>query len=107
METVAEVKAHCEWLIAHGRAGEAAKLFMPKVENQRRRANKEGYHRFTIEVGSMYGEFHAMKDRLITLCFNNPPLAYAILLDLIKAVPDEIIVGMAQGDQVENAGEQT
>src|SRR5262245_39806509 len=106
METVADVLEHCKWLVSKGRGGEAGKLFMPKVEAQRRKANKEGYHRFTIEVGGMYGDFHKMKDRYITLCFNNPPIAYAIILQILAAVSDDVIVGMAQADQqVENAGE--
>ena len=102
METVADVKAHCEWLIAHGRGTEAAKLFMPKVEAQRRRENREGYKRFVIQVDEqLYRDLHAMKDRLVTLCFNNPSLAYPILVQLVAAVPDEIIVGMAEADQKE------
>jgi len=100
METVLDVLEHCKWLIAHGRSGEAAKLFMPKVEAQRRKENKEGYRRFVIQVDeTLYKQFHEMKDRYITLCFNNPSLAYPVLLQILAAVADETITAMAQADQ--------
>jgi len=100
METVKDALVHAKWLIEHGRGEEPCKLFLPKLEAQRRKENKEGYRRFVIQVDEeLYKQFHEMKDRYITLCFNNPSLAWPILLQILAAVKDETIVAMAQADQ--------
>jgi len=104
METVRDALAHAQWLIEHGRGEEPCKLFLPKVEAQRRRENKEGYKRFVIQVDEeLYKQFHAMKDRFITLCFNNPSLAYPVLLQILAAVDDQTIVSIAEAEQKEDA----
>lgn len=100
METVADVLEHCKFLISKGRGAEPGKLFLPRIEAQRRKANKEGYKRFVIQVDEeLYKQFHAMKDRYISLCFNNPSLAYPIILQILSAVNDQIITGMAEAEQ--------
>lgn len=100
METVADVLKHCEWLISKGRGAEPGKLFMPRVEAQKRKVNKEGYKRVILQMDEqLYKDFHEMKDRVITLCHNNPPLAYSVMLQLIAAVGDETITGLADAEQ--------
>lgn len=98
METVADCLAHCKWLIEKGRGSEPAKIFLPRIEAQRRKANKEGYRRVILQVDEqLYKDIHGMKDRLVTLCHNNPPLAYGVMLHIIAAVNDETIRGIADG----------
>ena len=104
METVKDAMAHAKWLIEHGRGDEPCKLFLPKIEAQRRKENKEGYRRFVIQVDeTLYKQFHEMKDRYITLCFNNPSLAYPVMLQILAAVSDDVIQGMASAEQKEDA----
>jgi|SRR5215472_8183811 len=104
METVDDCIQHLLWMQSKGRGSEPCKNFFPRIEAQRRRENREGYRRFIIQVDEeLYKQFHAMKDRFITLCFNNPSLAYPVLLQILAAVDDQTIVSIAEAEQKEDA----
>jgi len=97
METVADVLEHCKFLVSKGRGQEPGKLFMPKVEAQRRKANKEGHKRVVFVTDPLtYSAWHAQKDRWIELCHGNPTLAYPLMLKVLAAISDEAIQGLAE-----------
>ena len=107
METVADVLAHCKWLVEKGRGAEPGKLFMPKVEAQRRKVNAEGYRRVVFQVDEqLYRDWHEQKDRFITLCGGNPPLAYGVMLRILAAISNEAIEGLYRDEQQEDHNEQ-
>lgn len=100
METLKDCFEHAKWLMEKGRGDEPCKLFFPKLEAQRRKVNKEGYKRVILQMDEqLYKDFHEMKDRIVTLCHNNPPLAYSVMLQLISAVKDETITSLADAEQ--------
>src|SRR5215471_1325785 len=107
METVADVLEHCKFLISKGRGAEPGKLFLPRIERQRRKANKEGYKRLILQMDEqLYRDWHTEIERYVEACFNNPHLAYAVQLQILAAVRTELIHQMAEADRnVENAGE--
>ena len=97
MEDVQAVFEHCKFLISKGRASEPAKLFMPKVEAQRKRANKEKHKRVVFVTDEItYGEWHGERDRWIELCKGNPTLAYPLMVRVLKAISDEAIQALAE-----------
>lgn len=95
MPNVLECFEHAKWLIEKGRGQEAAVLYLPKVEAQRRRENKEKSCRVvfccTPETKS---EFEAQRDRYITLAVNKE-VAFSIMCDVLKQVSDELIASLA------------
>lgn len=102
METVKDVFEHCRWLIEHGRGAEPGKLFMPKVEAQRRKANKEGYRRVVFQVDEqLYRDWHEQKDRYVEACGGNVPVAYAIMLRLLAQLESSSIAKLAGDEQSE------
>lgn len=103
METVADVLKHCEWLVSKGRGGEPGKLFMPKVEAQRRKENKEGYRRVIFQVDEqLYRDWHEQKDRYVEASGGNPAIAYAIMLRLLAQLPNDSIQRLAEDDHKES-----
>jgi len=105
MEKVKDVFEHCKWLIEKGRGEEPGKLYMPRVEAQKRKANAEGYRRVVFQVDEqLYRDFHTQKDRYITLCQNNPPLGYATMLKILAAISDEAIKNLAADESSEDTG---
>lgn len=97
METVADVLAHCKWLVEHGRGAEPGKLFMPKVEAQRRKDNKEGYKRVVFQVDEqLYRDWAEQKDRYVTACGGNVPIAFALMLRLLQQLETSSIVKLAE-----------
>lgn len=102
METVQDVFEHCRWLIDKGRGGEPGKLFMPKVEAQRRKENKEGYRRVVFQVDEqLYRDWHEQKDRYVEACNGNVPIAYAIMLRLLAQLESSSIARLAADEQIQ------
>ena len=102
METVADVLEHCKFLVSKGRSMEPAKLFMPKVEAQRRKENKEGYRRVVFQVDEqLYRDWHEQKDRYVEAAGGNVPIAYAIMLRLLAQLPTDAIQKLASDEQIE------
>jgi hypothetical protein len=96
MRTVNDCLAHCTWLIEKGRGEEAAKLFLPRLEAQRRRANKEHKRRIIFEADEQgYAEWHIMRERLYQL-IPNKTIALHVMVDLLQKVPDEMYKQLAE-----------
>lgn len=66
---------------------------MPRVETQRRKANKEGYKRVIFQVDEqLYRDWHEQKDRYVEACGGNVPVAFAIMLRLLQQLETSSIV---------------
>jgi|SRR5882762_10538206 len=102
METVNDVLEHCKFLISKGRGAEPGKLFMPKVEAQRRKANKEQAKRVVFVTDpDTYSAWHTQKDRYVEICGGNPSLAYQIMLNILGAISNEAIEALYRDEQQE------
>jgi hypothetical protein len=99
MPTVLDCLNHAKWLIEKGRGQEAAVLYLPRVESQRRRENKEKSHwiraKVAPEVKSMW---ETERDRFITLCVD-PNIAYTVMFEILGSVSDEAIVALSQEEK--------
>jgi len=99
-----EELARMEWLKAnHKVAGtERCKLVFPRLEAKKRVANKEGRTRLIVQLdtAATYSEFSAQFARYKELT-GNPQIAYQVMLDLLRALPDESITRMAHAESTE------
>jgi len=94
-----ELLADIKWLIDKGRADEPAVLYMPKIEAARRRANKEKSHRVVfVCTPETKSEFETQRDRYISLAVNKE-IGFTIMCQILAAVSDDVIQGMASADQ--------
>jgi hypothetical protein len=96
---VEECLAHCQFLISKGRGAEAAKLVLPRLEAQRRKANKEGKTRLVKDLhnAEAYADWHKEFDRYVTICVD-PNVAYSIMLRLLQQLPDDSIKRLSEDD---------
>lgn len=100
METVKDVLEHCKFLVSKGRSMEPAKLFMPKVEAQRRKENKEQARRVVFVVDPQgYSDWHEAKDIWIENSGGNPVIAYQNMCRVLKSVSPETIRAMVEEGQ--------
>jgi len=107
MEKVKDVFEHCKWLIEKGRGEEPGKLFMPKVEAQRRKQNKEQSKRVVfVTEPETYSAWHTQKDRYVEICGGNPSIAYQVMLQILGAISTEAIEAMYRDEQQEDHNEQ-
>lgn len=105
MRTVADVKAHCQFLIEKGHSNEPAELFLPRKEAQRRRVNKEKHRRIVFEVDEQgYSEWHAEKERWLSLIPNKTIMLHAMVA-VLGAVQQDTI--RALGGEHENGYGET
>ena len=89
MPTVADVLEHAKFLISKGRGGEAAVLYLPKIEAQKRKANREKRKRIVWDVDEVtYSRFNAERDRWIAVCVNKT-VAVSLMCDVLAAVSEE------------------
>ena len=100
MPNVEECLAHCQFLISKGRGQEAAKLVLPKLEAQRRKANKEGKTRLVkdLHTAQAYAEWHVQFDRFVTICVD-PNIGYKVMVMWLEAMPSELIEKWAKEGQ--------
>src|SRR5215475_7164370 len=100
MPTVAECLVHAQWLVSKGRGGEAAKLVLPRLEAQRRRANKEGRTRLVRDLHSAeaYSDWNAEFSRYVEAA-GDPNVAYSIMLRLLQQLPTSSISKLAEDKQ--------
>lgn len=101
MPDVAEVLKQCQWLISKGRAGEAAKLVLPRIEAQRRRANKEKRCRVSFDCDpQIYSDFHAQRSRYVDIA-GNVAIAHALMVRCLAQLSDELIRTLSEdhGDE--------
>lgn len=99
MQTVKDALTHAKWLVEHGRGDEPGKLVLPKLEAQRRRANREGRTRvqFDCDPGT-YADFHAQLQRYRELC-GNVAVAHGVMVDVLGKVSDQLIAKIAREGQ--------
>jgi len=100
LPTVADVIIHAQFLVSKGRGGEPAKLVLPRIEAQRRRANKEGRTRLIrdLHTAAAYSEWNAEFNRYIEACHGQVQIAEDIMLRLLKQLPSESIARLAEDD---------
>ena len=91
---------HAKFLISKGRGHESAKLILPKIEAQKRKANKEGKTRLVKDLhnAAAYAEWHTEFDRWVTICVD-PNVAYALMLRALQQFPNEFIKKLAEDEQ--------
>lgn len=93
------VLAHAKFLVSKGRGHEAAKMILPRIEAQRRRANKEGRTRLVRDLHSAeaYSDWNAEFSRYVEAA-GDPNVAYSIMIRLLQQLPTESITRLAQDD---------
>lgn len=90
---------HCKFLISKGRGNEAAVLYLPRIEAQKRRVNKEKRHRVVFECDEQtYSEFHEQRSRYIEACGGYVPIAHQIMIRLLAQLPSESIKRLSEDD---------
>jgi hypothetical protein len=99
VRTVADIQAHCSWLIERGRQDEPAELFLPRLERQRRKANKEQHRRVVFECDPItYAAWHEMRERYWTL-LPNKVIALDVMVQILNQVSDAAIVALGEEDK--------
>jgi hypothetical protein len=100
MPNVLDALEHCKFLISKGRGDEAAKLVLPRLEAQKRKANKEGKTRLVkdLHTAEAYQAWHTQFDRWVTICVD-PNIAYKLMVELLASMPDASIKRLAESDQ--------
>ena len=89
MPTVTDVLEHAKFLIGKGRGDEPAVLYLPKIEAQKRKANREKRKRIVWDVDEVtYSRFNAERDRWIAVCVNKT-VAVSLMCDVLAAVSEE------------------
>jgi len=104
MPTVEECLIHAKWLIEKGRGQEKAVLYLPKVESQRRKENKEGHKRVVFVTDEItYRAWHEQRDRWIQICGDNPTIAYPMMCRVLAAISTEAIEAMYRDEKGEDS----
>jgi len=99
-----EELARMEWLKAnHKVAGtEPVKVIFPRLEAKKRVKNTEGRTRLIVQLDTAQtysdfaGEFSRYKE-----CAGNVQVAFQLMLDVLRALPDESIARMAHAESTE------
>jgi hypothetical protein len=95
------VLAQVKFLIEKGRGTEPAVLYMPRVEAQRRKANREKRKRIIWDVDEVtYSRFNAERDRWMQICVNKT-VTVSLMCDILAAVPEETIQRLLEAGQCE------
>jgi len=103
MPDVLAVLEHCKFLISKGRGNEAAVLYLPKIEAQKRKANREKRKRIIWDVDeASYSRFNAERDRWIGVCVNKT-VAVSLMVDVLAAVPGNTIRKLLEAGSEEKA----
>ena len=92
-----------QWLKRENKVSgdERCKLVFPRLEAKKRVANKEGRTRMVVQLDTpeTYSEFNGQFARYKELT-GNPQVAFQIMLDVLKALPDESIQRLSKaGDE--------
>jgi hypothetical protein len=94
---------HCKFLISKGRGSEAAVLYLPRIEAQKRKANREKRKRIIWDVDeASYSRFNAERDRWIGVCVNKT-VAVSLMCDVLAAVPEETMRKLLEAGSEERA----
>lgn len=104
MPDVEAALEHCKWLISKGRGKEPAKLVLPRLERQKRVANKEQRTRVQFDcTPEEYSEWHVQFKRYIEASGNHPVIARSIMLRLLAQLDTSSIERLAEDEQQEDA----
>jgi hypothetical protein len=103
---VQDVLEHAKFLIGKGRGDEPAVLYLPKVEAQKRKVNRERRKRIIWDVDEVtYSRFNAERDRYMAICINKT-VTVSLMCDVLAAVPEETIRRLLEaGSQQETLGD--
>jgi len=94
---------HCKFLISKGRGNEAAVLYLPRIEAQKRKANREKRKRIIWDVDeASYSRFNAERDRWIGVCVNKT-VAVSLMCDVLAAVSEETMRRLLEAGSDEKA----
>lgn len=102
-----EELARMQWLKRENKVSgdERVKLIFPRLEAKRRIKNAEGRTRLVVQLDQpeTYSEFAAQFARFKEIT-GNPQIGFQIMLDLLKALPNESIrkISHAQQDSEED-----
>lgn len=101
MPSVLDVLAQVKFLIDKGRGEEPAVLYMPKVEAQKRKANREKRKRIIWDVDEVtYSRFNAERDRWMGICVNKT-VTVSLMCDILAAVPETTIRALLEAGNEE------
>lgn len=106
MPTVLDVLAQCQFLIGKGRETEPAVLYLPKVEAQKRKENREKRKRIIWDVDEeTYKRFNAERDRWMEVCVNKT-VTVSLMCDVLGAVKEETMRNLLEegGDEAHVMG---
>ena len=99
MPTLKDVAEQVKFLLDKGRADEPAKLVLPRIERQKRVANKELRTRVQFDcTPEEYSDWHKEFKRYIEASGNHPVIARSIMLRLLAQLPDDSIKRLAEDD---------
>lgn len=99
MPTVLDALEHAKFLISKGRGSEPCVLYLPKIEAQKRRVNKEKRHRVVFECDEQtYSDFHAERSRYIDACGGHVPIAHAVMIRLLRQLPSDSITRLSEDE---------
>jgi hypothetical protein len=106
LPSVLDVLAQAKFLIEKGRGEEPAVLYLPKVEAQKRRANREKRKRIVWDVDeTTYSRFNAERDRWMGVCVNKT-VTVSLMCDVLAAVPEETMRKLLEaGSEQESLGD--
>lgn len=94
-----------QWLKRENKVAgdERCKLIFPRLEAKKRVANKAGRTRLTVQLDTSetYSEFNAQFARYKEVT-GNPQVAFQIMLDVLKALPDESIQRLSRSDDAQS-----
>jgi len=91
MPTVNDVLAQVQFLLSKGRGEEPAVLYMPRVEAQKRKVNKEKRKRIIWDVDEeTYKALNTERDRWIEIAINKT-VAVSLMCEVLAAVPEATI----------------
>ena len=102
MPTVLDALEHCKFLLSKGRGDEPAVLYLPRVQAQKRRENKDKRTRVQFDCDpETYAEFHEQRSRYIEACGGYVPIAHQIMIRLLAQLPSESIKRLAEDGDAE------
>lgn len=91
MPTVKDALEHAKWLVDKGRGEEPAVLYLPRLEAQKRKENKEKRKRIIWDVDEeTYKALNIQRDRWIEIAVNKT-LAVSLMCEVLAAVPEATI----------------
>jgi hypothetical protein len=105
MPNVRDCLEHAKFLIEHGRGEEAAKLVLPRIDAQRRKANREKRTRVQFDcTPELYAKFHEQLQRYREIV-GNVTIAQDIMVYILGGVSEETIKHLVEMGEDEKTDE--